>query len=67
MAKIHNLDRIDPELQRLEPGDYSRLTPEVYLARIPGQFYVVQEISPGHALVMLQELPTGVLSSWTFS
>jgi hypothetical protein len=65
-AKIHNLDHIDPELQRLEIGDHIRLTPEVYLGRIPGQFYVVKEIRPEHALVMLQELPTGALSSWSF-
>ena len=43
-AQIHNLDRIDPELQRLELGDHIRLTPELYLGRVPGQFYVVQEI-----------------------
>ena len=66
-AQIHNLDRIDPTLQRLEVGDRIRLTPEVYLGRIPGQFYVVQEIHPGRALVMLQVLPTGGVSSWTFS
>jgi hypothetical protein len=65
-ARIHNLDRIDPDLQRLEPGDQIRLTPEVYLGRIPGQFYVVREISPEHALVMLQQLPTGGLASWSF-
>lgn len=65
-AQIHNLERIDPELQRLELGDHIRLTPDVYLGRIPGQFYVVEEIHPERALVMSQELPTGGLSSWSF-
>jgi hypothetical protein len=66
-AKIHNLGRIDPNLQRLEVGDRIRLTPDLYLGRIPGQFYRVTEIRPEHALVMLQELPTGALSSWSFT
>lgn len=65
-AQIHNLERIDPELQRLELGDHIRLTPDVYLGRIPGQFYVVEEIHPERVLVMSQELPTGGLSSWSF-
>lgn len=65
-AKIHNLDRIDPDLQQLEVGDSIRLTPEVYLGRIPGQSYDVKEIVPEHALVLLQQLPTGGLNSWSF-
>lgn len=65
-AKIKNLDRIDPDLQRLEIGDRIRLTPEVYLGRIPGQSYRVTDVRPEEALVMLQELPTGGLSTWSF-
>lgn len=65
-AQIHNLDRIDQELQQLAVGDPIRLTPEVYLGRIPGQYYGVREIHPGEALVLLQELPSGGLSSWSF-
>jgi hypothetical protein len=65
-ARIKNLDRIDPDLQRLETGDRIRLTPEVYLGRIPGQSYRVTDVRPEEALVMLQELPTGGVSSWSF-
>lgn len=65
-AKIKNLDRIDPDLQKLEIGDRIRLTPEVYLGRIPGQSYRVTDVRPGEALVMLQELPTGGFSGWSF-
>jgi hypothetical protein len=65
-AQIHNLDRIEASLQTLRVGDPVRLTPEVYLGRVPGQFYRVQEIRPGQALVMLQELPTGGTASWSF-
>jgi hypothetical protein len=65
-AKIHNLDRIDPDLQQLGVGDSIRLTPEVYLGRIPGQSYDVKEIVPEHMLVLLQQLPTGGLTSWSF-
>lgn len=65
-AKIHNLDRIDPDLQQLEVGNSIRLTPEVYLGRIPGQSYEVRQIAPEHALVLLQRLPTGGLTSWSF-
>jgi hypothetical protein len=43
------------------------LTPDVYLGRSPGQFYVVEEIRPERALVMLQKLPTGGLTSWSFT
>ena len=42
-AQIHNLDRIDPALQALRVGDRIRLTPEVYLGRIPGQYYLVKD------------------------
>jgi hypothetical protein len=37
-ADIVNLDRIDPSLQTLEPGDQIWMTPERYLGRLPGQF-----------------------------
>ena len=65
-ARIHNLDRIDPGLQGLEVGDPIRLTPEVYLGRLPGQFYRAEEIRPVEALTMLQDLPGGGVSSWSF-
>ena len=65
-ARIHNLDRIEPQLQHLTVGDPIRLTPELYLGRIPGQDYRVTEIYADRALVMLQELPTGGLNSWSF-
>ena len=65
-AQIHNLERIDPGLQTLRVGDSVRLTPEVYLGRIPGQYYEVREIRPEEALVLLQELPSGAVSSWSF-
>jgi hypothetical protein len=66
-AKIRNLDRIEPHLQHLHVGDHIRLTPEAYLGRIPGQYYRVTEIGPERTLVMLQQLPTGGLSSWRFN
>jgi hypothetical protein len=66
-ARIHNLDRIDPQLQQLSVGDPIRLTPKIYLGRIPGQYYTVTEIRPERALVMLQELPTGGLTTWSFN
>ena len=65
-AKIHNLDRIDPALQQLEVGDNIRLTPEMYLGRIPGQSYEVRQIATERALVLLQQLPTGGSTSWSF-
>jgi hypothetical protein len=66
-ANIHNLDRIDAGLQQLDVGDCIRLTPEVYLGRIPGQYYRVEGIRAERALVMLQQLPTGGLTSWSFN
>ena len=65
-ADIHNLDRIDPELQRLAVGDRVRLTPDPYLGRVPGQYYTVTEVRPREALLMLQQLPTGAATSWSF-
>ena len=44
-----------------------RLTPQVYLGRIPGQFYSVSEIRPEQALVLEQHLPTGGKTSWSFT
>ena len=38
-ADISNLDRIDPSLQTLKPGDRIWMTPETYLGRLPGQFW----------------------------
>ena len=65
-AQIHNLERIDPALQTLSVGDRVRLTPEVYLGRIPGRYYKVREVRPEEALVLLQDLPSGAVSSWSF-
>jgi uncharacterized membrane protein len=65
-ADIHNLDRVDPALQQLEVGERVRLTPDPYLGRLPGQYYTVTEIRPREALVMLQQLPTGANTSWSF-
>jgi hypothetical protein len=65
-TRIHNLDQIDPAPQTLRLGDRVRLTPELYLGRAPGQDYRVTEIRPEAALVMLQDLPGGGQSSWSF-
>jgi hypothetical protein len=56
-ADIHNLDHIDPGLQRLAVGDRIWLTPETYLGRIPGQAWRVAAIDPGHVLVLEQRPP----------
>ena len=66
-AKIHNLDadrsRASNDLRRRpRPID-----PDVYLGHLPGQYYRVTEIRPEEALVMVQELPTGALSTWSFN
>ena len=65
-ADIRNLDCIDPALQQLEVGDRVRLTPDPYLGRLPGQYYTVTDVRPGEALTVLQRLPIGALSSWSF-
>jgi hypothetical protein len=65
-ADIHNLDYIDPQLQRLDVGDRVRLTPDPYLGRLPGQYYTVTEIRAREALVMVQQLPRGAITSWSF-
>jgi hypothetical protein len=65
-ADIHNLDRIDPDLQQLEVGDRVRLTPDPYLGRLPGQYYTVTEMQVREALVMVQQLPNGASTSWSF-
>lgn len=65
-ADIHNLDRIDPDLQQLRVGDGARLTRDPYVGRIPGQFYTVAEIRPEEALVLLQHLAGGAITSWSF-
>jgi hypothetical protein len=56
-ADITNLDRIDPSLQTLEPGDRIWMTPERYLGRLPGQFGGVREVLPGRALVLERKPP----------
>lgn len=64
-ADIHNLDRIDPTLQPLAPGDRVWLTPDPYLGRIPGQYWTVQELRRNSHLVMLQQPPGNPLrGSW---
>ena len=56
-ADIVNLDRIDPSLQTLEPGDRIWMTPERYLGRLPGQFWRVRQVQPGLALVLERKPP----------
>lgn len=56
-ADIHNLYRIDPSLPRLRVGDRVWLTPELYLGRLPGQFWTVRLIDEDHALVLEQRPP----------
>jgi hypothetical protein len=56
-ADIANLDRIDPSLQTLGPGDRIWMTPERYLGRIPGQFWLVRQVEPGRALVLERKPP----------
>jgi hypothetical protein len=56
-ADIVNLDRIDPSLQTLEPGDRIWMTPERYLGRLPGQFWRVRQVQPGRALVLERKPP----------
>jgi hypothetical protein len=65
-ADIHNLEHVDPDLQQLRVGERVRLTPDPYLGRLPGQYYTVTEIRPHEALVMLQQLPNGASTSWSF-
>jgi uncharacterized protein YndB with AHSA1/START domain len=65
-ADIHNLDRVDEKLQRLQVGDRVRLTPDPYLGRLPGPYYTVTEVRPTDTLVMVQRLPTGAITSWSF-
>jgi hypothetical protein len=43
-ADIHNLDRIDPNLQALAIGDRIWLTPDPYLGRLPGQAWRVRGV-----------------------
>jgi len=56
-ADITNLDRIDPTLQTLGPGDRIWMTSERYLGRLPGQFWSVRQVLPGRALVMERKPP----------
>jgi hypothetical protein len=56
-ADIANLDRIDPSLQTLGPGDRIWMTPERYLGRLPGQFWLVRQVEPGRALVLERKPP----------
>jgi hypothetical protein len=56
-ADIANLDRIEPSLQTLEPGDRIWMTPERYLGRLLGQFWRVRQVQPGRALVLERTPP----------
>jgi hypothetical protein len=56
-ADIDNLDRIDPNLQTLKPGDRIWMTPERYLDHLPGQFWRVGQVQPGRALVLERKPP----------
>jgi hypothetical protein len=66
-ARIHNADRIVPELQHLAVGDTIRLTPDPYLGRLPGQAYRVAVIDEPQALVLVQEPPSGGRVTWSFT
>ncbi len=48
--RIHSSDQVLPELQRLEPGDKVRLTPEDYIADL---HYLVHEVDLGRSLVLV--------------
>jgi hypothetical protein len=56
-ADIDNLDRIDPSLQTLKPGERIWMTPERYLGHLPGQFWRVRQVQPGRALVLERKTP----------
>jgi hypothetical protein len=56
-ADIVNLDRIDLSLQALEPGDRIWMTPERYLGRLPGQYWLVREVLPGRSVVLERKPP----------
>jgi hypothetical protein len=56
-ADIDNLDRIDPSLQTLKPGERIWMTPERYLGHLPGQFWRVRQVQPGRALVLERKPP----------
>jgi hypothetical protein len=56
-AEIVNLDRIDPSLQSIKPGDRIWMTPERYLGRLPGQFWRVRQVQPVRALVLERKPP----------
>jgi hypothetical protein len=64
-ADIHTVDRIDVALQDLRAGDRVWMTPETYLGRLPGQFWQVRLLEPGHALVLERRPPqTPRWSTW---
>jgi hypothetical protein len=65
-ADIANLDRIDPSLQELEPGERIWMTPERYLGQLPGQFWQVRQVEPGRALVLERKPPESAQRAiWT--
>jgi hypothetical protein len=52
-ADIHNVDRIVPELQRLEVGETIRMVREDYWLRSPMTSMKVEAIDPGRTLVLV--------------
>ena len=66
-ADIHNLDRIDPDLQHLGEGDRIWLTPPRYLGQ-PGQFWTVRSVDPGRSVVLYQRPPHNpTTGSWALA
>jgi len=61
-ADIHNVDRIIPELQKLEEGDSIRMACEDYWLQSPITSMTVERVDPGRTLV-LQGHDGG---TWTF-
>jgi hypothetical protein len=69
-ADIDNLDRIEPSLQALKPGDRIWMTPERHLRHLPGQFWQVRQVQPGRALVLERkppESPEPAIGRWCWS
>jgi hypothetical protein len=59
---IRNSDRILPEYQHLEPGEFFRLNPKADASKANG--LIVRQVEPGHSLV-LQWTPAN--STWSFT
>jgi hypothetical protein len=65
-ADIDNLDRIDPSLQTLKPGDRIWMTPERYLRHLPGQFGRYARCSQGGHLFWNKNRPRARPAIWSF-